>query len=133
MVEPPAMPPDEGSEAAFAAYREGSRLLAARNVHAAAIALERARDLEPQMGSIREALARAYYDSGRFSAAEAEFRIAVDLDPVNDFAHYGLGLCRLRAGDGTSARRHLRLALGMRPDNVAYRRAWSRVEAGAGE
>ncbi|MFM7225264.1 MAG: tetratricopeptide repeat protein [Actinomycetota bacterium] len=118
-------PSDAGAEAAFGAFTEGSRLLAERNVHAAAIALERARDLEPGMGSVREALARAYYAAGRYGAAEAEFLTAVDIDPVNDFAHYGIGLCRLRAGDGPSARRHLRLALGMRPDNADYRRAWA--------
>ena len=125
--------PNGDGEAAYVAFREGTRLLAERNVHAAAIALERARDLEPAMGSVREALARAYYDSGRVAAAEAEFRIALDLDPVNDFAHYGLGLCCLRSGDRPAARRHLRLALGMRPDNDDYRRAWARLEAGVGE
>ena len=84
---------DEGD--AYIAFQEGSRLLAGGNVHAAVVALERARRLEPEKGSVRETLARAYYRSGRFGNAEREFRAALDLEPVNDYAHYGLGLCLL--------------------------------------
>jgi tetratricopeptide (TPR) repeat protein len=108
---------------AYVAFHEGSRLLADDNAHAAAIALERARDLEPAQGSIREALARAYYRTGRFAAAEDEFAAALEIDPVNDYAHFGMGLCRLRAGDRARARGHLRQANVMRPDNADYRRA----------
>src|SRR5690349_14602835 len=88
---------------AYTAFQEGSRLLATDNAHAAAIRLEHARDLEPAKGSVREALARAYYRSGRYAQAEEEFAAVLDLDPVNDYAHYGLGLCRLKAGDPTRA------------------------------
>lgn len=129
MDESPFEATGSGADAAFGAFREGTRLLAERNVHAAAIALERARELEPGMGSVREALARAYYGAGRYAAAEAEFRVSIEIDPVNDYAHYGLGLCRLRAGDRGDARRHLRLALGMRPENSDYRRAWAEAAA----
>src|SRR5215470_8056033 len=92
---------------AYEAFQEGSRLLAGSNPHAAAVALERARDLEPAKGSIRETLARAYFECGRFPAAEVEFAEAIELDPVNDYAHFGLGLCLMRRGDRTRARRHL--------------------------
>jgi Tfp pilus assembly protein PilF len=108
---------------AYVAFQEGTRLLAGDNAHAAVIALERARALEPAQGSVREALARAYFRAGRFTAAEEEFQAAVDIDPVNDYAHYGIGVCRLRQGDVTRARGHLRIATVMRPDNVDYRRA----------
>jgi Flp pilus assembly protein TadD len=113
---------DDGRDA-YSAFQEGTRLLAGNNPHAAAIALERARELEPGKGSVREALARAYFRAGRFADAEEEFQAAVDIDPVNDYAHYGLGLCRLRAGDRARARGHLRLATVMRPDNVDYKNA----------
>jgi Tfp pilus assembly protein PilF len=119
---------DDGHDA-YLAFREGTQLLADDNFHAAVIALERARDLEPGKGSVREALARAYYRSGRFSAAEGEFEAALAIDPVNDYAHYGLALCRLRAGDRDRARGHLRLASVMRPDNADYRRALADVVA----
>lgn len=111
---------------AFIAFQEGTHLLEAENPHAAAVVLERARDLEPGKASVRETLARAYYSSGRVRAAEAEFAAALEIDPVNDYAHFGLGLCRLRAGDLAGARGHLRLAVAMRPE-PAYRRALERA------
>ena len=110
-------------ESAYEAFQEGTRLLAGNNAHAAVIALERARTLEPEKASVREALARAYYQSGRFGAAEAEFTAALEIEPANDYAHFGLGLCRLKAGDRAGARGHLRQATVMRPDNPDYRAA----------
>lgn len=117
-----------GGFGAYTAFQEGSRLLASDNAHAAAIALEHARDLEPAKGSVREALARAYFRTGRFAQAEAEFAAVLELDPVNDYAHYGLGLCRLKAGDPTRARGHLRQATVMRPENEDYRAALAKLE-----
>ena len=113
---------------AYAAFQDGTRLLASDNVHAAVIALERARALEPEKGSVREALARAYFRSGQFEAAEEEFRAALDIEPVNDYAHFGVGLCRLRAGDQRGARGHLRQATVMRPENADYRAALDQAE-----
>jgi Flp pilus assembly protein TadD len=117
---------DTNTYEAFTAFQEGSQLLASSNPHAAATVLERARNLEPDQGSIREALARAYYSSGRVPAAQAEFERAVELDPVNDYAHFGLGLCLLRTGDRVGARAHLRLAVAMRP-RPEYRDALARA------
>ncbi|MEX0666030.1 MAG: tetratricopeptide repeat protein [Acidimicrobiia bacterium] len=114
-----------GAEA-YEAFQEGSRLLACSDHHAAAVALERARDLEPEKGSIREALGRAYFSSGRFPPARSEFARAVELDPVNDYAHFGLGLTLSRLGDRAGARRHLKLAVAMRP-REEYRQALDRV------
>jgi Flp pilus assembly protein TadD len=114
-----------GAEA-YEAFQEGSQLLAGSNPHAAAVALERARDLEPDKGSIREALGRAYFSSGRFADAGVEFERAIELDPVNDYAHFGLGLSRLRVGDTLGARRHLKLAVAMRPLEE-YRKALAKI------
>jgi Flp pilus assembly protein TadD len=114
---------------AYVAFQEGSRLLHDGNAHAAVVALERARKLEPEKGSVRETLARAYYRSGRFGHAAREFRAALDLEPVNDYAHYGLGLCLLRTGDRAGARAHLRLANVMRPENADYQRALDEASA----
>lgn len=108
---------------AYHDYQDGLRLLDTANPHAAVVALERAREVEPDKGSIRETLGRAYFRSGRFSAAGEEFAKAVELDPVNDYAHFGLGLCLLRAGEPIAARGHLRIATVMRPDVDAYRDA----------
>jgi Flp pilus assembly protein TadD len=108
---------------AYRSFQDGSRLLSTGNPHAAVVPLERARELEPDKGSIREALARAYYGAGRLAAARAEFAKAVELDPVNDYAHFGLGLCLLRAGERAAARGHLKLATVMRPDSEDYQAA----------
>jgi Flp pilus assembly protein TadD len=92
------------------------------------IALERTRDAAPEHGSVREALGRAYYGAGRPAEAGAEFAKAIEIDPTNDYAHFGLALSLARVGERTRALGHLRLAIAMRPGNPDYRRALSRVE-----
>ncbi|HEY3671138.1 MAG TPA: tetratricopeptide repeat protein [Acidimicrobiia bacterium] len=114
-------------QSAYDAFQEGNRLLATQNPHAAVIALERARELEPDKASVRETLARAYYRSGRITQAGEEFERAVEIEPVNDYAHFGLGLCLMRRGDRIGARRHLKLAVAMRPEQPDYRAALARV------
>ena len=119
----------DGPGEAYSRFQEGSRLLDSGNTHAAVVALERARDLEPEKGSIREALARAYFRSQRLEAARAEFEKVLELDPVNDYAHFGLGLCLLRSGDRAGARGHLKMATIMRPDEEAYQDALRQASA----
>lgn len=116
-------PEGEPDGEAYARFQEGSRLLDSGNVHAAVVALERARELEPEKGSIREALARAYFRSQRVDAARVEFEKVLELDPVNDYAHFGLGMCLLRKGDRAAARGHLKMATIMRPEEEAYQDA----------
>ena len=53
---------------------------------AASVPLERARALDPDKGSIREALGRAYFRSARFEQAAEEFAALVERYPVNDYA-----------------------------------------------
>jgi len=118
-------------QSAYDAFQEGNRLLSSHNPHAAVIALERARDLEPDQASVRETLARAYFRSGRFGQAREEFERAVEIEPVNDYAHFGLGLCLMRRGDRNGARRHLKLAVAMRPDQPDYRAALERISEDA--
>jgi Flp pilus assembly protein TadD len=119
----------DGSGEAYSRFQEGSRLLDSGNTHAAIVALERARALEPDKGSIREALARAYFRSRRVDDARVEFEKVLELDPVNDYAHFGLGLCLLRVGDRAAARGHLKMATIMRPDEEAYQDALRRASA----
>jgi len=109
-------------------FQRGSELLAAGHAHQAVISLEQARDAAPGHGSVREALGRAYYGAGRTSAAEAEFAEALEIDPSNDYAHFGLGLCLAKGGQRTRALGHLRLAVAMRPEVDTYRQALDRVE-----
>jgi tetratricopeptide (TPR) repeat protein len=112
---------------AYERFMEGLGYLGATNARAAVPPLEQARDLEPEQASIREALARAYFGAGRFIDAECEFVKALEIDPVNDYAHFGIGLCRLRAGNRDLARGHFKLATVMRPDSSDYRDALARV------
>ncbi|MFL5793432.1 MAG: tetratricopeptide repeat protein [Actinomycetota bacterium] len=109
-------------------FQRGSQLLAAGHAHQAVISLEQARDAAPGHGSVREALGRAYYGAGRTDAATAEFAAALEIDPSNDYAHFGLGLCLARSGRRTRAVGHLRLAVAMRPELDTYRQALDRVE-----
>ena len=119
--------PSDGSGEAYFRYQEGSRLLDSGNTHAAIVALERARDLEPDKGSIREALARAYFRSGRVALAKVEFETVVELDPVNDYAHFGLALSCAKTGQTARAIAHLKLAIAMRPGADEYRAALTRL------
>ena len=122
-------PEGEPDGEAYARFQEGSRLLDSGNAHAAVVALERARELEPEKGSIREALARAYYRSQQVEAARLEFEKVLELDPVNDYAHFGLGMCLLRKGDRAAARGHLKMATIMRPGEEAYQDALRQASA----
>lgn len=95
---------------AYDAFMRGSALLSHRDYHQAVVALERARNLEPAKGSIREALGRAYLSCRQYAQARDEFQVAVDLHPTDGYAHYGLARCFDRLGERTLARRHHRLA-----------------------
>lgn len=100
---------DEGFEA-YDYYQRGQELLRNRDYRAASVALERAKRLEPDKGSIREALGRAYLSSRAYRRAAEEFAAAVHLAPTDHYAHYGLGRALERLGDVTAARRHYTLA-----------------------
>jgi tetratricopeptide (TPR) repeat protein len=109
-------------------FQRGMTLLEAGDVHAAATLLERAAAAEPGKGSIHEALARAYFRSGRFKTALDQFRLVLEISPANDYAHFGVGLCLGRLGRLREAVGHLRMANVMQPDNAGYREALERWE-----
>ena len=111
---------EERGEQVYDAFRRGSELLEAGDFAAATVPLERARRLEPDKTSIREALGRAYFRSGRFEKAGAEFAAVVERAPVNDFAHFCLGKALIKTGRAREARHHAVLAAGMRPDRADY-------------
>jgi tetratricopeptide (TPR) repeat protein len=121
--------PEERAEHVYDLYRRGSELLENGDYSAAAIPLERARQFEPDKTSIREALGRAYFRSGRYERARDEFAAVVERSPVNDFAHFCLGRAHAMTGNRTAARRHLRLAAGLRPDRADYRAYLERIRA----
>jgi tetratricopeptide (TPR) repeat protein len=116
---------------AYELFRKGIELLAGHHPHQAATVLERARAAAPRQGSVSEALGRAYYEAGRPADAQVQFARVLELDPTNDYAHFGLALCLSRAGERTLAVGHLRLALAMRPGVAAYEEALARIERAA--
>lgn len=98
-------------------------MMAAGHPHQAALLLDRAKLMEPEKGSIRETLARALYLAGRNARARREFAKALQIDPVNDYAHFGLALACSKTGQTTRAIAHLKLAIAMRPGAEEYREA----------
>ena len=114
-------------ESAYELFQRGSRMLAEHHPGAAAVLLERALVLEPGKASILEALGRAYYNQGDHAAAAERFATMVAADPLAHYAHFGLGLAKGRLGDQRLARRHLRMAVFLKPEIDAYRRALERV------
>ena len=118
---------DPGDQSAYDLFARGMRFLDEGHPHQAAMLLSRARLMEPEKASIREALARALYMSGRTAWARREFAKTVAIDPVNDYAHFGLALACERTGQRTRAIAHLKLAIAMRPGIRHYERALARL------
>jgi Flp pilus assembly protein TadD len=135
--EQPADPPaadDESAEPAQTAdihqlYQRGLDLLGRGSPAAAAQLLQRAAAAEPRSRSIREALARAQFDTGQYAAAADNFRFIVEASPSDDYAQFGLGLALARTGDPGRAAEHLALAAAMRPNLRHYTDALRSVRA----
>lgn len=104
-------------------YTRGKALLDGGNANAALQVLAHAAEAEPSSRSVREALARAQFDSGQYGDAFASFAWIVARDPTDDYAQFGLGMAARRVGDLRSAVEHLALAVAMRPDLRHYGQA----------
>src|SRR3954464_3560009 len=100
---------------AYQLFREGQKRLREGMAAQATVPLEKARRLEPEKASIREALGIAYFRITDFASAEREFRKVLELSPVDDYAHYALGRSLLRQGRSKEASTHLKLARFLQP------------------
>ncbi len=109
------------AETVYELYRNGTRLLEERDFHAAAVPLARARDLEPDKASIREALGRALFHTQHYEQAAAEFAAVADREPTNDFALFCLGRSLQQLGRHAEARHPLALACCLQPERKDYR------------
>ena len=118
---------DNRSSRAYELVSRAGEFLRTGHPHQAAMLLTEAKLIEPEKGSIREALGRAHYLCGRPARARREFAKAVEIDPVNDYAHFGLALSCARTGERTRAIAHLKLAIAMRPTVDEYRDALARI------
>jgi tetratricopeptide (TPR) repeat protein len=120
-------PPADDRESAYELFQRGQELLQRRHHAQAAIVLERAARLEPGKGSILEALARAYFNSGQHEAARVAFQHLLEADPSSPYGQFGLGQSLKRLGRVAEARTHLRLAVALDPHSPLYRGALDRL------
>jgi Flp pilus assembly protein TadD len=114
-------------------FQRGTALLQDGHHHQAAIPLARARDLEPEKTSIREALGRALFGAQRYVQAAEEFQAVVDRAPTNDYALFCLGRCLQLLGRHAEARRPLALAATLQPGRRDYRVYRDRARARASQ
>jgi Flp pilus assembly protein TadD len=114
-------------------FRRGTELLEGGHHHQAAVPLARARDLDPDKTSIREALGRALFGAQRYSQAAEEFQAVVDRAPTNDYALFCLGRSLQLLGRHAEARRPLALAATLQPGRRDYRVYRDRARARAAQ
>jgi Flp pilus assembly protein TadD len=106
---------------AYTLFREGQARLRKGMAAQATVPLEKAKRLEPEKASIREALGIAYFRLRRWEEAEREFRTIVEeLAPTDDYAHYALGRALEKQGRAAEANGHYKLARSMQPASSEY-------------
>jgi Flp pilus assembly protein TadD len=105
---------------AYDFFREGQSRLRKGMTAQATVPLEKAKRLEPQKASIREALGIAYFRLRRWREAEAEFRAVLEMSPTDDYAHYALGRTLEQQGRAGEANGHYKLASSMKPHDPKY-------------
>ena len=110
-------------------YRRGLDRLGKGDAAAAAVLLGHAHAEEPESKAIREAMARAQFNSRRYADSARTFRSLVEDNPSDDYAHFGLGLALSRLGDHSAAAGHLAMASVMRPETEHYADALASVRA----
>ncbi len=102
-------------------YRRGCELLRHGDHQAAIVPLSKARDLEPDKTSIREALGRALFHAQRYEGAAAEFHAVASKAPTDDYALFCLGRSMQLLGRHHEARGPLALACSLAPERADYR------------
>ena len=108
------------SDATYDLFQEGRKRLRRGQAAQATVPLEKATRREPNKASIRETLGIAYFRLGRYGDAEAEFRAALEISPVDDYAHYALGRCLEKLGRTSEANGHYKLARSLKPGDETY-------------
>jgi Flp pilus assembly protein TadD len=102
-------------------FCRGRELLDHGDFQAAIVPLTRARDLEPDKMSIREALGRALFKAQRYERAAAEFEAVAQRAPTDDYALFCLGRAMQQLGRHREACHPLALACSLRPERDDYR------------
>jgi Flp pilus assembly protein TadD len=105
---------------AYDLFQQGRSHLKEGMAAQATVALEKAKKLEPDKASIREALGIAYFRIQRWQEAEAEFRVVLEISPTDDYAHYALGRALEKQGRDAEANGHYKLASSLSPNSEHY-------------
>jgi predicted Zn-dependent protease len=113
-------------------YRRATEFFEAGDALGAARLLEPIIEAEPQNTSVRQLLARAYFQSAQLGRAEEQLRAIIERDPADDYAHHVLGRTLERAGRFAEALPYLRLAAAMKRHDD-YDEALRRVETWVGK
>ncbi|HEX3691815.1 MAG TPA: tetratricopeptide repeat protein [Solirubrobacteraceae bacterium] len=108
-------------DSVYELYRRGCDLLAHGDHMAAIVPLSKARELEPDKASIREALGRALFHAQRYERAAEEFGALADAAPTDDYALFCLGRSMQLLGRHREACHPLALACSLRPTRADYR------------
>jgi tetratricopeptide (TPR) repeat protein len=108
-------------DSAYDLYRRGCELLDHGDHQAAIVPLSRARDMEPDKASIREALGRALFHAQHYEGAAAEFQAIAQHAPTNDYALFCLGRAMQQLGRHREACKPLALACSLQPERADYR------------
>lgn len=114
-------------QSAYSLFQRGTELLDTNNPAQAAVLFERVKAVFPEKASVREALGRAYYNYGQHRLAAREFGKALEIEPTNHYAHFGLALCLRKLGKTARAKGHIKLAVAMGPKIEFYRQVQERL------
>src|SRR5882762_9329547 len=118
-------------ESVYDLYQRGCDLLDHGDHQAAIVPLTKARDLEPDKASIREALGRALFHARHYAGAAEEFGAVAQRTPTNDYALFCLGRSMQLLGQHREARHPLALACSLRPEREDYRKYRDRARRNA--
>lgn len=111
---------------AYQFYQKGLAALASGHADEAIVPLERAKKLQPDSSSIKEALGKTYFKLHFYDRAIAEFAAILDGEPLDDYAHFCIGRCYDKVGNHPLAQRHYKLALSLKPTREIYRNTLDR-------
>jgi tetratricopeptide (TPR) repeat protein len=118
-------------ESVYDLYQRGCELLEHGDHQAAIVSLSKARDLDPDKDSIREALGRALFHAQRYESAASEFQAVAAKTPTNDYAQFCLGRSMQLLGRHREACQPLALACSLRPEREDYRKYRDRARRDA--
>ncbi|MGC4803892.1 tetratricopeptide repeat protein [Micromonospora sp. DT233] len=116
----------------LAEYRRATMFFEMGDASEAARLLEPIIAAEPGNSSVRQLLARAYFQTAQLGRAEEQLRELVERDPSDHYAHHVLGRTLERMNRPVEALRHLRIAAAMYATNTDYTTALRRVESRIG-